>query len=132
MPARLSTFPYALLIGDTLALAVVTLVGFVSHGEIDSGARMLTTFLPLWIGWVSAAGLAGLYPPDGVSPPGQLWRPAAVSLLAVPLAAWLRGILLNAPILPTFVTVLTVSTMVSMLIWRSLWLIIQSRRVAHG
>jgi len=115
-----------------VTLAVVTLVGFASHGEISAGARMLTAFLPLWIGWVIAASLAGLYAPEWISQPRQLWRPAAASLLAVPLAAWLRGILLNSPILPLFITILLVSTAVAMLVWRSLWLILQSRRVAHG
>jgi len=132
MSARLSSFPYALLVGDTVALAVVTLVGFASHGEIGAGARMLTTFVPLWIAWVIAASLAGLYASEGIFRPGQLWRPAAASLLAVPLAAWLRGILLNSPVMPLFITILLVSTALAMLVWRFLWLILQSRRVANG
>ncbi|MCX6065316.1 MAG: hypothetical protein NT121_06130 [Chloroflexi bacterium] len=41
-----------LLAGDVLALAVVTVVGFATHGEtgVSLAPRMLTTFLPLTLG----------------------------------------------------------------------------------
>lgn len=42
----------ALVAGDVVAIAVITLVGFASHGElkISFAGRMFTTFVPLLAG----------------------------------------------------------------------------------
>ncbi len=42
-----------LILGDILALLIVTLIGFATHGEtsISFVPRLLTTFIPLLIGW---------------------------------------------------------------------------------
>ena len=44
---RFFTHRYVLIAGDIITLAIVTIIGFASHGTADTaGARMLTTFIP--------------------------------------------------------------------------------------
>ncbi len=60
--------------GDVAAIAVITLVGFASHGElkISFAGRMFTTFLPLLAGWFLIAPWPGLFDLQMVSAPRLL------------------------------------------------------------
>lgn len=114
---------FALVLGDLLTLTLVTVVGFASHNELGVGLRrMLTTFLPLALAWLAIAPLAGLYDRQRLGAVRHLWRPFWAMALAVPFAAWLRAVWLNAPILPLFVAVLGGVSAVAMLAWRALFL----------
>jgi hypothetical protein len=53
----------ALLVGDVLIAAILTLVGFASHNELGTAGGLLTTFLPLLVAWLLVAPFAGLYQP---------------------------------------------------------------------
>jgi hypothetical protein len=123
---------YVLILGDIVTLALVTVVGFASHHELGSaGWRMLTTFLPLVIAWLAIAPHLRLFEVDSVRDARQLWRPVWGMILAGPLAAWLRGLWLKAPILPVFVLVLSGISALALLAWRILfriWL----RGIFHG
>ena len=46
-----------LILGDLLTIALVTLIGFATHGEADIALlpRMLTTFGPLALAWFLVA-----------------------------------------------------------------------------
>lgn len=116
-----------LIVGDLLAIALITLVGFVSHGEagVSFLPRMAAMFFPLSISWFLLAPALGLFQQDKTSTLGQLWRPALTALFAAPLAAVLRGFILNAPILPVFAVVLSFTSAFGMLIWRGLYLILR-------
>ncbi len=110
--------PWLLLGGDAAALLAVTAAGFAAHGELQTAAgRMAATFLPLLLGWLLAGGALGCFG-------GAAWRPLrllwAVSL-AVPLAAWLRGLWLERPIPPIFVFVLGGFTALALGVWRLLY-----------
>jgi len=116
-------------IGDIITLALVTAIGFASHGTLDSaGLRMLTTFVPLVVAWYLIAPHLGVYDPSNVSEFRQLWRPFWAMILAAPLAAWLRGMLLNVAISPIFVLVLGGVSAVAILLWRLLYYYLATRR----
>jgi hypothetical protein len=114
-----------LLAGDVIALAVITLAGFASHGElqVSFAGRMLTTFLPLLAGWFLIAPWLGLFDLQLVSNPRQLWRPALAMLLAAPITAILRAAMLNSVALPLFALILGLSAALGMLVWRGVFLL---------
>jgi hypothetical protein len=120
---RMRKIPTILVAGDLLAIAVVTVIGFATHGEADAARlpRMLTTFVPLTIGWFLLAPFLELFNPEIVSNPRQLWRPFLAMVFAGPLAALLRALLLNTVVIPIFGVVLSGSAGLGMLVWRALW-----------
>ncbi len=123
-----------LLIGDTLTLALITLFGFASHGTMETaGTRMLTTFIPLVVAWLLVAPHLGVFQDDVTRNWKDLWRPFWAMVLAAPLAAWIRGAWLNAPILPIFVVVLGGISALGLLAWRTLYWIWRNRAGrSHG
>jgi hypothetical protein len=123
-----------LIVGDIITLAIVTIIGFASHGTADTaGTRMLTTFLPLIIAWFLTAPFFRLYEGEYVLDGRQLWRPVWAMVLASPFAAWLRGIMLSSPILPIFVVILGGVSVIAILIWRTLfWFLVNRLRRADG
>ena len=110
-------------IGDILALAALTFVGFATHGETDLAylPRMSAIFVPLIIVWFLVAPWLGLFQAEITSNPKQLWRPAIAMLFAAPLAGILRSLILNTPVIPIFILVLTVTFALGMVIWRGLY-----------
>ena len=112
-----------LILGDILAIAVVTVIGIATHGEADLSflPRMLAAFLPLTAAWFLLAPWFGLFNQEVASYPKQLWRPVLAMLLAAPFAAVLRGLWLNAPIIPVFAVVLASTSALGMLVWRGLY-----------
>ncbi len=115
---------FFLIAGDILTLGIVTLAGFATHDELglEFARRMLATFFPLSVGWLAAAPWFGLFAPKNATQPGTLWRIAPAMFLAAPLAAVLRGALLNGPVLPVFVLVLGGSAIIGLVIWRGAWM----------
>jgi hypothetical protein len=119
-----------LLAGDILVLLIVTIFGFATHGELGSaGLRMLTTFVPLVVAWILVAPHLGAFDLERSSQVGQLWRPFWAMVLAGPWAAWLRGTLLNTPIVPIFVVVLGGICAIALLVWRLLYWAFFARRL---
>ena len=114
---------YLLILGDVLALAVITLVGFANHNELLQFPveRIMATFLPLLAGWFLIAPWLGLFKDEITSNARQLWRPVLAMLLAAPLTGLLRAMMLNGVVIPLFVLVLGGSAALGMLVWRTLW-----------
>jgi hypothetical protein len=123
-----------LVIGDTLTLALVTLVGFASHGTMGTaGTRMVTTFVPLLIAWLLVAPHLRVFQEATTSDWKELWRPFWAMVLAAPMAAWIRGAWLGAPILPIFVVVLGGISAIALLAWRTLnWAWRKLVKRSHG
>lgn len=121
---------YILILGDLLAIALVTLIGFATHGEAGASflPRMAAAFFPVSLAWFVLAPWLGLFQPETVSNPRQLWRPVLAMIFAAPLAVVLRGLILNAPIIPIFAVVLASTSAFGMLVWRGLyWFVTRSR-----
>jgi hypothetical protein len=112
-----------LVIGDIIALAIITIIGFATHGETDLSflPRMLTTFIPLLVSWFLIAPWLGLFNVQITSMPKQLWRPPLAMFLASPMTAVLRAGMLNTVALPLFALILGGSAALGMLIWRGLY-----------
>ena len=118
-----------LLGGDSLTLALVTMIGFASHGTLGSaGVRMVTTFAPLVVAWFLVAPFMGLYDLSLNRDVRNLWRPVYAMLIAAPFAAWLRGVLLNEPIIPLFVAVLIAFGALAIFSWRFTYYFLVSRK----
>jgi hypothetical protein len=120
-----------LILGDVIAIALVTVIGFASHGEFSAQflPRMAASFVPLCIGWFLLAPQLGLFQHSVTRTVLQLWRPAFVMLFAGPLAALLRGIVLGAPVIPSFAIVLSLTAAVGLTLWRLLWVLVVPRAV---
>lgn len=120
--------------GDALTLLLVTIYGFASHNELGSGSsRMLTTLIPLLLAWLLIAPHLGVYDPERIQDPRQLWRPFWAMVLAGPMAGWLRGVMLGQPILPVFVLVIGGVSALALLFWRSIYCFAATRmRWLHG
>jgi flagellar biosynthesis protein FliQ len=118
-----------LILGDVITLLIVTLIGFATHGEtsISFSPRILTIFIPLIIAWFLLAPWFGLFNTEINSNLQQLWRPALTMLFADPLAVVLRGLILNAPIIPIFAVVLSATSALGMMIWRMLYLVLNRK-----
>ncbi len=112
-----------LIVGDTIALALITVIGFASHGETDISfvPRMATTFIPLLVGWFLLAPWFGLFDPAVASNPKQIWRPGLVMLFAAPLATSLRAAMLHSAVLPLFTLILGGSAALGMVVWRGVY-----------
>ncbi len=119
-----------LIFGDLLALAIVTLIGFATHGETDLSflPRMLASFAPLTLAWFLAAPWLGLFQARITASPRQLWRIPLAMLFAGPLAAVLRAFWLGGVVIPIFAVVLTAASAMGMLVWRALWLAFTRQR----
>ena len=112
-----------LILGDAIAIGLITFIGFASHGEVGISflPRMAAIYVPLSISWFLLAPALGLFQPQILTDPKQIWRPILAALFAAPLAAILRGLILNAPVIAAFAVVLGVTTALGMSIWRGLY-----------
>jgi ABC-type xylose transport system permease subunit len=118
-----------LTLGDIFSILAVTIIGFATHGELDTSfiTRMSALFFPLLIAWFLLSPWLGLFQAEITSNPKQLWRPALAMLFAAPLAAVLRGFILNTPIIPIFVIVLAATSTFGMLLWRGIYFLLNRK-----
>jgi len=121
---------WTLIAGDILALAIITVIGFASHGETEVSfvPRMFTTFIPLLVSWFLIAPWLGLFDIQITSNPKHLWRSPLAMLLGAPMASFLRAVLLNGTALPLFTLILGGSAALGMLIWRGVYTWINRRK----
>ncbi len=117
--------------GDIIALAIVTIIGFTTHGEANTSflPRMAAAFFPLIISWFAIAPWFELFNSEITSDFKQLWRPVLAMIFAGPLAVVIRGLILNAPIIPIFAVVLSTISAFGMVVWRAIYSMLN--RKAH-
>jgi hypothetical protein len=118
---------YILILGDFVAIASITFIGFASHGEAGAAflPRMGAAFFPLILSWFLLSPALGLFQEQTVLNPKQLWRPVLAMIFAAPFAAVLRGLILNAPVVPIFAVVLSATSAFGMLVWRGIYLFLK-------
>jgi len=118
-----------LVAGDILAIVIVTVIGFATHGETGTSflPRMAVIFFPLTIAWFILSPLLGLFQREITQSSKQLWRPILAMFFAAPLAVVIRGLILNAPIIPIFAVVLGATSAFGILIWRGLYFLLNRR-----
>jgi len=119
-----------LILGDIFVTLLIILIGFATHGELNTSliTRMSALFFPLIIAWFLIAPWLGLFQHKVVSNPKQLWRPVLAMIFAAPLAVVLRGLILNAPIIPIFVVVLAATSAFGMVLWRGIYFLLNRNR----
>lgn len=124
---------HILILGDILAIASVTIIGFATHGEVGAGRfaaspyilpRMAALFFPLVIAWFALAPFLDLFQDQIIRDARQLWRPAWAGFFAAPLALVPRGFILNAPIIPLFAAILASTFALGMVIWRAIYFLL--------
>lgn len=118
-----------LVVGDVIAIALLTFIGFATHGEADVSflPRMAAAFFPVLVGWFVLAPWFGLFDAQIISSPKMLWRILPAMLAVAPLAVMLRAAILNAAALPLFTLVLGSTNAFGMLVWRALHLFVVKR-----
>lgn len=112
-----------LILGDVLVIAILTVIGFATHGETDISflPRMAAVFFPSLIAWFLLASQLGLFDAQIFVGWNIVWRVLLAALFASPLALVLRSLILNAPLLPIFAVVFTSSTALGLLVWRMIY-----------
>lgn len=119
-----------LILGDVLAIALLTVIGFATHGETDASylPRMAASFFPVVFAWFVLAPWFGLFDEGIASDPKNLWRILLVMLFAAPTAVILRAAWLNSAGLPIFTAVLGSTSALGMIVWRWLYTFIVNRK----
>ena len=115
-----------LILGDIIAIAILTFIGFATHGETDFSyiMRMGTTFFPVLVSWFLIAPWLGLFDERVIANPRLLWRILLAMFFAAPLAVILRAALLHGAAQPLFALILGGSNALGMLAWRALYLFV--------
>jgi hypothetical protein len=118
-----------LILGDTVAIAVLTIIGFATHGEADVSfiPRMGTTFFPVLVSWLLAAPWFGLFDEQVTVNFKYLWRILPAMIFVAPLAVLLRAMLLHSAAQPLFALVMGGSNALGVLVWRAVYLFIAKR-----
>jgi len=115
-----------IILGDILAIAILTFIGFATHGETDSSyfLRMGTTFFPVLVSWFLIAPWLGLFDEQVIANPKLLWRILLAMFFVAPLAVILRAVLLHSAVQPLFALILGGSNALGMLMWRGIYLLV--------
>ena len=114
-----------LIVGDVVAVIVLTLIGFASHNELSASyiSRMGATFFPVVIAWLGIAPWLGLLDEDFASKSRPFWRVTFAALYASTMAAFLRSLILGAQGIPVgFLFGLGGASLVGMNVWRWLYI----------
>lgn len=118
------------LVGDILVLAMMTVVGFASHGELKAGPRMLATFIPFVLAWLWVSPWFGLYEEDVLRQPRQVWRVLWAWSAGAPLGALSRALVLGREVVPVFVLVVFTLNGLALVLWRATYAWRRARRPA--
>ncbi len=118
-----------LIIGDIIFLAILTIIGFATHGETGFSflPRMGVIWLPMLFGWFVLSPWIGLSDEQVIANPKNLWRIILVMLFVAPLAATVRAAFLGAAMLPLFPLILGGSNAIGMMVWRWIYILIARR-----
>ncbi len=115
---------YSLIIGDIFTIAIITIIGFITHGEAELSflPRMLASFVPMTLAWFLLAPFFGLFEENVICKPNQLWRPIGCVIFAAPFAGVMRALWLGSSVLPIFIIAFAGTNAIALCIWRAIYL----------
>lgn len=118
-----------LILGDLVAIAIVTVIGFATHGETGTSflPRMAAAFIPVSVSWFLLAPWFGVFNEQVISDRKLLWRVPVAMLFAAPLAVTLRAAILGTNAIPIFTLVLGSTSAFGMFLWRWLYLFLDKK-----
>jgi len=118
-----------LILGDLVAIAIVTVIGFATHGETGTSflPRMAAAFIPVSVSWFLLAPWFGVFNEQVISDRKLLWRVPVAMLFAAPLAVILRAAILGTNAIPIFTLVLGSTSAFGMFLWRWLYLFLDKK-----
>jgi len=119
-----------IILGDLLTIAILTILGFFSHGEVGIAyvPRMGTTFFPVAVAWFFISPWLGSFDSNVIKNSKLIWRIPLSMLFAAPFAAILRAALLGTTASPLFTLVIGLTNAIGMTVWRALYLYYLTRR----
>jgi hypothetical protein len=121
-----------LLAGDLIALLVFAAIGRRSHGEaagLAALAEIATTAAPFIGGWLIAAPLLGAYRKELVADPAGIAKRTALAwLVALPIGALLRALMIGRWSPPSFYVVTFLVVLVLLCGWRAAFALALARR----
>ncbi len=118
---------FVLVVGDTVAILLVILLGFSTH-QSSVATRLQFTLIPFLGAWLLVAAGFGLYG-SSAARWNQLWRVPLAMLFASPLGATLRAAWLGTAVIPIFVLVMAATLTLALLVWRGLAILLSTRAV---
>ncbi|MHB8134871.1 MAG: DUF3054 domain-containing protein [Anaerolineaceae bacterium] len=116
-----------LLLGDWLTLALVTVIGFLSHNQQIQFGRFLAIAIPICLSWILTAPWFGILTRGKDQGLKNWWKIGWAVLLAVPLAVILRGLVLGSAVQVSFTFVMIATSMLGLWIWRFVWSIVLTK-----
>lgn len=116
------------LLGDWLALFLVTSIGFFSHNQSFQLWRFLATAIPLCLSWLFCSPWFGLLSSEQSSLRNIWWKVIWAVILSTPLALLVRAFLLGSSVQVSFTLVMIFTSAVALIIWRMILMVIPSKK----
>jgi hypothetical protein len=114
--------------GDVLVLVVLTVIGFATHSTLDETGRMVVTTVGVLVAWAVVAPWFGSFSAATITQWSAAWRVALAWAIAAPVAGFLRGLILDLTVSPTFVLVTIAVNGAALVAWRIGFAVVHQRR----
>ena len=106
------------IVGDIAVLVIITVLGFATHHTLDAYWRMSVTVLVTLIAWAVVAPWYDAYSTTTLTRPLSVWKILLATVVATPLAAFLRGWFLGIEVSSTFILTGIAFNGLAMILWR--------------
>ncbi len=104
--------------GDVIVLVVLTIIGFASHSTLDETSRLIVTTGGVLVAWAVVAPWFGAFRTETITRWTAVWRVALAWSVAAPVAGFLRGVILDLVVSPTFIVVTIAVNGAALVVWR--------------
>ncbi|MEA3502684.1 MAG: DUF3054 domain-containing protein [Actinomycetota bacterium] len=105
--------------GDVVVLTAITIIGFATHHTLDAYWRMSITVLVTLVAWAVVAPWFDAFSTETLTRPSSVWKILLATVVATPLAAFLRGWFLGIEVSTTFILTGIAFNGLAMVIWRA-------------
>mgnify|MGYP001827818578 FL=1 len=114
--------------GDVAVLVVLTIIGFASHSTLDETLRLIVTTAGVLVAWAVVAPWFGAFNTATIVRWTAVWRVALAWMIAAPVAGFLRGLILDLVVSPTFILVTIAVNGAALVAWRLGFAAVHHRR----